>query len=99
MPHKLVLTPRAKEDILDIWSYIALDSVRAADAVLDRFETLFGMLTHTPEAGIDRSDLLAGLRSFPDGRYLIFYRHIAGTTDIVRVIAAARRITSDTFRD
>jgi toxin ParE1/3/4 len=33
-----LLTPRAEEDISDIWDYIAGDSIEAADRVLDALE-------------------------------------------------------------
>lgn len=93
MPLKIVRTPRAKEDVLGIWEYVAKDSVRSADALVERFEIAFRALSNSPDIGVARADLLEGLRSFPEGRFLIFYRHIGNTLDIVRVVAAARRIT------
>ncbi len=32
---RFVLTPRAKQDVNDIWDYIAGDNIEAADRVLD----------------------------------------------------------------
>jgi plasmid stabilization system protein ParE len=32
---RFVLTPRAKQDVNDIWDYIADDNIEAADRVLD----------------------------------------------------------------
>lgn len=93
MPLKIVRTPQAKEDVLGIWEYVAKDSIRNADALVERFEILFQALSTSPDIGVARSDLLEGLRSFPEGRFLIFYRRVGDTLDIVRVIAAARRIT------
>jgi len=34
----LVLTPRAEQDVSDIWDYIADDSIEAADRVLAALE-------------------------------------------------------------
>lgn len=93
MPLEVVRTPQAKEDILGIWEFVAKDSIRTADALAERFEIVFRALSTSPEMGVARADLLEGLRSFPDGRFLIFYRRVGDTLDIVRVVAAARRIT------
>ena len=65
----------------------------------ERFEIVFRTLSTSPDIGIARSDLLEGLRSFPEGRFLIFYRRVGDTLDIVRVVAAARRITPVFFSD
>lgn len=97
MPLEIVLTPRAREDVLEIWEYVARDGVRTADALVERFEKVFRALSASPDIGIARPDLFAGLRSFPEGRFLIFYRHDQRTIDIVRVVAAARRITPVLF--
>ena len=48
---RFVLTPRAKQDVNDIWDYIADDSIEAADRVLEgrlarllRFDPSFTLL-------------------------------------------------------
>jgi plasmid stabilization system protein ParE len=41
-----------------------------------------------------RGELAAGLRSFPVGAYLIFYRQIEGGIQITRVLHGARDIAS-----
>ena len=35
---RFVFTPRAKQDLSDIWDYIADDNVEAADRVLDALD-------------------------------------------------------------
>ena len=45
-----------------------------------------------PEAGRLRPELRAGLRSFPVGRYLIFYTVNSSDIEIARVIHSARDI-------
>ncbi len=35
---RFILTPRAKQDLNDIWNYIAEDSLEAADRVLDTLD-------------------------------------------------------------
>jgi plasmid stabilization system protein ParE len=89
--------PRAAEDVLDIWAYIAADSLRSADKVVNRFEETFVMLASYPEMGLDRPELGEGLKSFPDGRFVMFYRHNPRVLDIVRVVVAARKLSPDFF--
>lgn len=48
------------------------------------------MLAGNPKAGRERLELKEGLRSFPEGNYLILYRSCAGKIAIVRVIHSAR---------
>jgi plasmid stabilization system protein ParE len=37
--NRFVLTPRAKQDLNDIWDYIADDNIEAADQVLEALES------------------------------------------------------------
>jgi toxin ParE1/3/4 len=89
--------PLAAEDVLDIWEHIASDSLRTADKVVDRFEEIFAMLSSHPDMGRARPELGDGLKSFPDGRFVIFYRHNPRILDIVRVVAAAQKLSPDLF--
>jgi len=40
--------------------------------------------------GRERPELLPGMRSFPLGRYLIFYRIVEETLQVVRVLSGYR---------
>jgi toxin ParE1/3/4 len=79
-------SPRAEIDIASIWQFIADDSVRAADALLDRIEDAFDMLAQTPLAGRARNDLTSKLRSFPIESYIIFYVPVSDGIEVVRVM-------------
>lgn len=89
---RLTLSPRAQTDLVEIWSYIADDNEVNADAFVERLNTALRMLVQQPDAGRRREDLAAGLRSFPVGRYIIFYHSRKTTLEIVRVLHAARNI-------
>jgi toxin ParE1/3/4 len=52
------------------------------------------MLANAPKAGREREELEAGLRSFVEGSYIIFYRIVSGSIEIVRVLHGARDIES-----
>jgi toxin ParE1/3/4 len=88
----IVLQPRAKADLSDIWQFIAEDSDDQADAFIDLIDQKFQLLAQQSGLGRRRDELPEGLRSFPAGRYVIFYLPIPGGVQIVRVLHGARDI-------
>jgi toxin ParE1/3/4 len=89
---ELRISPRAREDLIEIWSYIADDSVTNADAFIDRLYETVESLCRNPGLGRQREELALGIQSFPFGRYLIFYRALSNSVEIVRVMHGARDI-------
>ena len=87
--------PLAREDILDIWTYIAADNLRAADALVDRLDQAFFLLARNPKSGRARPDIGRGVRSFTVERYVIFYRAMGGGIDVGRVMHGARNIVPE----
>ena len=49
-------------------------------------------LASTPGMGRTRDEIAEGLRSFPVGRYVIFYRTIPEGVEIVRVLHGSRDV-------
>lgn len=88
----IVLQPRAKADLSDIWQFIAEDSDDQADAFIDLIDQKFELLAQQSGLGRRREELAECLRSFPVGRYVIFYLLIPGGVQIVRVLHGARDI-------
>ena len=84
--------PLAASDILDIWDYIAEGSLDQADRWVDRLDEKLRLLAAQPMMGRSREELAADLRSFPFGRYVIFYTPVDGGIDVVRVLHSARDI-------
>ena len=82
--------PRAKSDLAEIWGYIADDSEARADAFVEMIDQKFKILAARPEAGRLRNELAESLRSFPVGRYVIFYQSVPEGIEIVRVLHGAR---------
>ena len=80
----------ARSDLDDIWSYIAQDNVEAADRVIHAIVARFSKLAEMPHMGRLREELSLRLRSFPVGRYIIFYRPAENTVEIARVLHGAR---------
>jgi|GEM_PF-3210350 toxin ParE1/3/4 len=53
-------------------------------------EQKFQALSAQPNMGRGRDELAESLRSLPVGRYVIFYRPIAGGVEIIRVLHGSR---------
>ena len=83
---------RAKSDLVEIWDYIADDSEARADAFVDMIDQKLQTLASSPGMGRARDEIAEGLRSFPVGRHVIFYRSIPGGVEIVRVLHGSRDI-------
>jgi toxin ParE1/3/4 len=92
MVHRLAL--RARADLDDIWEYIVIESASeaVADRQIDAFTDRFALLANWPRLGRARDDLRRGLRSYPVGDYLIFYRVQRRDVIIQRVLHARRNV-------
>lgn len=86
----IIKRPLAEQDLLDIWEFIAEDSLDRADEFLDRLEGKLQTLALNPGMGRRREELLTGLRSFPSENYIIFYREIEGGIDVIRILHGSR---------
>ena len=84
--------PLAEADVLEIWDYIADDGIAAADRWVDRLDKQFQVLAMQPMMGRARDELAPGVRSFPFGRYVVFYLPLDGGIDVGRVLHGARDI-------
>lgn len=83
-------TPRADQDLEEIWFFIAQDDPAAADRWLDTLEERIGLLADNPLMGPARPDIARELRYHPVGNHLLLYRVIQGGVEIVRVVHGAR---------
>jgi toxin ParE1/3/4 len=59
---------------------------------VDRLDEQFRMLAAQPMMGRAREELAPGVRSFPFGRYVVFYMPLDDGIDVVRVLHGARDI-------
>jgi toxin ParE1/3/4 len=95
----LRISPRATLDLVEIWNYIADDSVENADIFVDQLNEAMQKLSRHPGMGRQREELAPRVRSFPYQRYIIFYRADSKTLEIVRVLHGARDVESGFERD
>jgi toxin ParE1/3/4 len=89
----VILTrPRALLDLAEIWSYVAEDSVRNANAFASRIDKTFRLLARRPGIGRARAELYPDLRSFVVGTHVVFYLPLENGIDVIRVLHGARDI-------
>jgi toxin ParE1/3/4 len=84
------IAEEAEADLVEIWVFIAQDNVEAADQFLERIYDTCQALARSPSMGRERSDLARGVRSFPVGTYLIFYRRARRGIEVARVLSGFR---------
>lgn len=54
---QLRISPRASSDLIEIWSYIADDSVANADGFIDKIYETIELLARQPGSGRHREEL------------------------------------------
>ena len=88
------LTPAAEQDIDESVSFIASNSPTAAVRWLDRIEAVCEKFVEYPAMGVCRPALGIGVRAFPVENYVIYYRRKGKEIHVLRVLHAARDVTS-----
>lgn len=83
----------ARDDLLAIYEYIAVDSPLTADRFIDKIERRARRLAASPTVGRPRPELGPGIRSVAMGNYLLLYRIVRGGVQIARVISAHRDLS------
>lgn len=101
MPVDLVWTPQAREDLIEIYTYIGLDNPSAAERIFDAIQTKAEMLIPHPRLGMRRSDIRPSTRMLVEGAYLILYETHPDsdegridTVEIVRIVDGRRNLKS-----
>jgi toxin ParE1/3/4 len=91
---KVVYLPEAKEDLAEIWCYLAdqSGSLEIADQFIASFDCEARRFADFPETGVLRSDLAPTLRCFRIEQYLALYiPHVDGI-EVVQIIHGFRDI-------
>lgn len=84
------ISDAARADLDEIWLYIAQDNPDAADKFIRAIVSRFPKFAAMPELGRRREELSPQLRSFPVGRYVIFYRPMENGIEVFRILHGAR---------
>jgi toxin ParE1/3/4 len=86
--------PKAVEDLLEIWLFLAEHDENLADRWIDRLDEGVARLAEFPRSGARRGNLADDLRVWPILPYLIIYRldDAAQVVDILRIVDGRRDI-------
>lgn len=87
---RVLSTPRADRDLVEIGLHIARDDIGAAEKVLSAIERRCKMLSRLPGLGRRRDELAAGLRSLAVGSHVVFYRVTDDGIEVIRVLHGAQ---------
>ena len=83
---RLELTTPAREDLLDIWAYIASHDESAADKYLEGLRERALELIEHPELGRKRDEIIPRIRSLLFRNHLIFYRLETSAIQVLRIL-------------
>jgi plasmid stabilization system protein ParE len=91
---RFILSPEAERDLDDIWEYIALDNIDAADHTAELLRDGCRLLGQNPRIGHKREDLTGDrpVLFWSVGSYLIIYHSERRPIEIVAVVHGSRDI-------
>jgi toxin ParE1/3/4 len=85
------VTKSAERELDEIFVYWAKRaSLEIADRLIDDITGRFWLLGAHPESGKASEELSSGVRCFPAGKYLIYYRAGRNRTEILHIFHGAR---------
>lgn len=87
---KYVLTPRAEDDLKEIWRAIAPDNERAADGLLRRILDKIELAASQPHMGAPRHELSPTARILIEGRYIVIYEPMPYGILVVAIVYGPR---------
>lgn len=94
---RIIYSAPARNDLLEIWDYIKDDSESAADSFINRIKDTLSRLATAPELGRPRTELHPEFRSMPVSSYVVFYRALPETVEVIRIVHGARDL-SEVFK-
>jgi plasmid stabilization system protein ParE len=84
------LSPRAEQDIRDIWRNIATDNEPAADALLRRMLEKADLAATQPHMGVARQELSPTARILVEGNYILIYEPMPYGILVVAIVYGGR---------
>jgi toxin ParE1/3/4 len=84
---------RIERDLEEVGDFIALDNPRAAVEFIEAIRRHCSLFAGTPLLGRARPEIHPAVRSFPHGRYVVYYRFdpVRDRIEILRLWHARRR--------
>ena len=96
---RLILSRRAKEDLLEIWEFIADHDEIAADRYVDHLRDRALELLHFPELGRARNEIHLNLRSLLARNHLLFYKIEGEEVQILRILHGSMDLPNQAFEN
>jgi toxin ParE1/3/4 len=88
MPYRVAKD--AERDLDEIFLYWAKAGLKVADRLIDNITDRFWLFGEYPEAGRPAGEAGIGVKCFPAGKYLIYYRKTRKGTDILHIFHGAQ---------
>ena len=85
-------SPRAEEDIRDIWRNIAIDNEPAADSLLRRILEKVNLASVHREMGVARPELSPTARILIEGNYILIYEPMDYGILVVAIVHGGRNL-------
>jgi toxin ParE1/3/4 len=81
----------AERDLDEIFLYWARRTgLEVADRLIDSITERFWLVGEHPDAGRPSQEIAAGVKCFPAGKYLIYYRRARRGTEILHICHGSR---------
>ncbi len=92
---ELFVSRRAKEELRQLWRYIAAENPAAADRLLLRIDDKLQILRDFPDIGTMRDDIRPGFRMLVEGNYLLLYEHdsASNSVELIAVVDGRRDLS------
>ncbi|PTE09517.1 type II toxin-antitoxin system RelE/ParE family toxin [Mesorhizobium helmanticense] len=97
MAVKIVWSPAARTDLIDIYVTIGCENIRAADRYYDRIEARAMQLADQPRMGLRRPDIRRSARMLVEAPFVLLYETSPDTdegpverVEIIRVVDGRR---------
>ena len=87
---RCIVQPSAEADLREIAEYIEAANPGRGVSYVAEMRSTIALYAEQPLSGRERTDVADGLRGFPFGNYVVFYRPLADGITVVRVIHAKR---------
>ena len=90
-------TDQAELDLIEILACLGGPASRTATRFSAEVDRITRLLAQFPDMGTPCEDLGVGLRRFPVGKYVLFYRPTDGGIEVARVLYGGRNFSSLPF--
>jgi toxin ParE1/3/4 len=87
MKGRFVLTPRAQDDLDEIWDYtVNRWGLDQAETYTRQLWKDIQTVADNASLGRECSEVRAGYRQYPSGSHVLFYRVLKDSIDVVRIL-------------